>query len=52
MSGSNKLYYLADKGLKPSGVFVRRSNVSASATRKVVDVLFDISSARSKQILL
>ena len=52
MSGSNKPYYLADKGLKPSGVFVRRSNVSASATRKVVDVLFDISSARSKQILL
>ena len=32
MSGSNKPYYLADKGLKPAGVFVRHGNVSASAT--------------------
>ena len=36
MSGSNKPYYLADKGLKPSGVFVRHGNVSASATDELI----------------
>ena len=36
MSGSNKPYYLADKGLKPSGVFVRHGNVSAPATDELI----------------
>ena len=36
MSGSNKPYYLTDKGLKPSGVFVRHGNVSAPATDELI----------------
>ena len=36
MSGSNKPYYLADKGLKPSGVFIRHGNVSAPATDELI----------------
>lgn len=36
MSGSNKPYYLADKGLKPAGVFVRHGNVSAPATDELI----------------
>lgn len=32
MSGPNKPYYLADKGLKPSGVFIRHGNVTAPAS--------------------
>ncbi len=36
MRGSNKPYYLADKGLKPSGVFVRHGNVSAPATDELI----------------
>ena len=36
MSGSNKPYYLADKGLKPSGVFVRHGNVLALATDELI----------------
>ena len=36
MSGSNKPYYLADKGLKTSGVFIRHGNVSAPATEKMI----------------
>ena len=36
MSGSNKPYYLADKGLKPSGVFIRHGNISAPATDELI----------------
>lgn len=36
MSGSNKPYYLADKGLRPSSVFVRHGNVSAPATYELI----------------
>ena len=36
MSGSNKPYYLADKGLKLSGVFIRHGNVSAPATDELI----------------
>ncbi len=36
MSGSNKPYYLADKGLKTSGVFIRHGNVSAPATEEMI----------------
>lgn len=32
MSAPNKPYYLAEKGLKPSGVYIRHGNVSAPAT--------------------
>lgn len=32
MSGPNKPYYLSDKGLKPSGVFIRHGNVTAPAS--------------------
>lgn len=39
MSGSNKPYYLAEKGLKPSGVFIRHGNVSAPASDEIIRTL-------------
>ena len=36
MSGPNKPYYLAEKGLKPSGVYIRHGNVSAPATEEII----------------
>lgn len=36
MSGPNKPYYLAEKGLKPSGVYIRHGNVSAPAADEII----------------
>ena len=36
MSAPNKPYYLAEKGLKPSGVYIRHGNVSAPATDEII----------------
>lgn len=36
MSAPNKPYYLADKGLKPSGVYIRHGNVSAPASDEII----------------
>ena len=39
MEGSNKPYYLADKGLKPSGVYIRHGNNSVPATDEIIKKL-------------
>ncbi len=36
MSAPNKPYYLADKGLKPSGVFIRHGNASVPASDELI----------------
>ena len=37
--GSNKPYYLSDKGLKPSGVYLRHGNASVPASEEVIKKL-------------
>lgn len=34
--GPNKPYYLADKGLKPAGVYLRHGNVSVQASEEII----------------
>lgn len=34
--GTNKPYYLVDKGLKPAGVYIRHGNVSIQASEEVI----------------
>lgn len=34
--GTNKPYYIADKGLKPSGVYIRKGNASIPSTEEVI----------------
>ena len=36
MSGPNKPYYLSDKGLKPSGVYIRHGSVSTPTTDETI----------------
>jgi len=36
MEGSNKPYYLIDKGLKPTGVYLRYGNTSAPANENII----------------
>lgn len=45
--GSNTPYYLADKGLKPSGVFLRHGNNSVQASEEVIRKMVLESSSSS-----
>ena len=62
MDAPNKPYYLTDKDIKTSGVYLRYGNTSAPASeevikknnkinRNIVEKLLDISSTRAKNIL-
>ena len=45
--GSNKPYYLSDKGLKPSGVYLRHGNASVPASEEVIKKLLVENSSNS-----
>jgi predicted HTH transcriptional regulator len=45
--GPNKPYYLADKGLKPSGVYLRHGNASVPASEEVIKKLLVENSSNS-----
>ncbi len=44
---SNKPYYLADKGLKPSGVFLRQGNTSIQASDEIIKKMLIESESNS-----
>ena len=45
--GSNKPYYLSDKGLKPSSVYLRHGNASVPASEEVIKKLLVENSSNS-----
>lgn len=40
--GTKKPYYLSDKGIKPSGVYIRSATTSAPATEDSIRLMSDI----------
>ena len=45
--GPNKPYYIADKGLKPAGVYLRHGNASVQATEEVIKKMLIESNSNS-----
>ena len=51
-SGPNKPYYLADKGLKPSGVYLRHGSSSIQASDEIIrKMIFEHASLRFEEMI-